>query len=68
MLGRLRRSTSQRGKSTPVQTRIDTRSWSTKSKLAKIGIGKAWSKFCHTKAIPGVKANNPYFVVVVNET
>jgi hypothetical protein len=25
-------------------------------------------KFFHTKAIPGVKADNPYFMVVVKET
>jgi hypothetical protein len=35
LLGRLRRSSSQRVKSTPVQTRIDTGPWSTKGKQQK---------------------------------
>jgi hypothetical protein len=39
-----------------------------RSKQAKIAIGKAWAKFFHTKAIPGVKADNPYFMVAVKET
>jgi hypothetical protein len=39
-----------------------------KSKLAKIDIGKGWAKFFHTEAIPGVKADNLYFVVLVKET
>jgi hypothetical protein len=55
-------------KSTPVQTRIDKGPSSTKSKQAKTAIGMACSKVFHTKAIPGVKADNPYFVVVVKET
>jgi nitrogen fixation protein len=36
--------------------------------MAKTSIGKAWAKIFHTEAIPGVKADNPYFVVVVKET
>jgi hypothetical protein len=39
-----------------------------KSKQAKSLIGKAWIKFFHTEAIPGVKADNPYFVVAYKET
>jgi hypothetical protein len=41
LLGRLTRSSSQRVKNTPTQTRIDMGPWSTKSKQAKIAIGKA---------------------------
>jgi hypothetical protein len=36
----LRRSSSQRAKSTAMQTRIDKAPWLTKSKLAKTAIGK----------------------------
>jgi hypothetical protein len=68
LLGRLRRSSSQRAKNTPVQTRIGTGPWSTKRKHAKTAIGKAWAKFFHTEAIPSVKVDNPYFVVMVKET
>jgi hypothetical protein len=68
LLGRLRRSSSQRVKSTTVQTRIDTGPWSTKSKEAKTAIGKALVKVFHTKAIPGVKVDNRYFMVTVKET
>jgi hypothetical protein len=39
-----------------------------KSKQAKIVIGKAWAKIFHTEAVPGVKADNPYFIVTVKET
>jgi hypothetical protein len=39
-----------------------------KSNLTKTSIGKAWAKIFHTKATPGVKANNPYFMVAVKET
>jgi hypothetical protein len=39
-----------------------------KSKQAKTAIGKAWAKFFHAKAIPSVKADNPYFMVAVKET
>jgi hypothetical protein len=39
-----------------------------KDKQAKTTIDKAWVKFFHTEAIPGVKADNPYFVVAVKET
>jgi hypothetical protein len=42
--------------------------WSTKGKQAKTAIGKAWVKIFHTEAIPGIKADNPYFVVMVKET
>jgi hypothetical protein len=42
--------------------------WSTKGKQAKTAIGKAWAKIFHTEAIPGIKADNPYFVVMVKET
>jgi hypothetical protein len=68
LLGRLRRSSLQRAKSTQTQTRIGMGPWSTKIKQAKTDIGKAWAKFFHTESIPGVKADNPYFVVVVKET
>jgi hypothetical protein len=51
-----------------VQIRIDKGPWSTKSKQAKPATGKAWAKIFHTKAIPGVEADNPYFVVTVKET
>jgi hypothetical protein len=64
----LKRSTSRKGKGTPVQTRIDTGSWIVKSKTANTAIGKAWAKLFHTEAIPGVEANNPYFVVACKET
>jgi hypothetical protein len=59
---KLKRSTSRRGKSELVQTRIDTGPWTTKSNQAKSAIGKAWAKFFHTEAIPDAKADNPYLV------
>jgi hypothetical protein len=65
---RLKRTTSRKGRSEPIQTWIDTRPWTTKSKQAKSAIGKAWAKFFHTEAIPGAKADNPYFVVACKET
>jgi hypothetical protein len=68
LFDKLKRSTSRKGKSQPVQTRIDTKPWTSKSKQAKSAIGKAWAKFFHTEAIPGVKADNPYFVVACKET
>jgi hypothetical protein len=64
----LKRSTSRKGKSEPVQTRIDTGPWTSKSKQAKSAIGKAWAKFFHTEAILSAKADNPYFVVACKET
>jgi hypothetical protein len=64
----LKRSSSRRGRSQPVQTRIDTGPWTTKGKQAKSAIGKAWAKFFHTETIPGAKADNPYFVVACKET
>jgi hypothetical protein len=67
LVGRLRRSSSQRAKSTPVQTRIDTDPWSMKGKHAKTTINKACAKFFRIEAIPGVKADNPYFMVMVKE-
>jgi hypothetical protein len=68
LLGRFTRSSSQRAQTTQTQTRIDTGRWSTKGKQAKTAISKAWTKFFHTEAIPGIKADNPYFVVAVKET
>lgn len=68
LFGKLKRSTSRKGKAAPVQTRIDTGPWTQKGKNAKAAIGKAWAKFFHTEAIPGVKADNPYFVVACKET
>lgn len=67
----LRRSTSRKGKGAKeatVQTRIDIGPWTTKSKLAKQAIGKAWAKFFHAEAIPGRKADSPYFSMAVKET
>jgi hypothetical protein len=58
---------SRRGRSQPVQTRIDTGPWTTKGKQVKFAIGKAWTNFFHTKAIPGAKADNLYFVVACKE-
>jgi hypothetical protein len=63
LFDRLKRLSSRRGTSQPVQTRIDTGPWSTKGKQAKSAIDKAWAKKFHTEAIPGAKACNPYFVV-----
>jgi hypothetical protein len=68
LVGRFTRSSSQRAQTTQTQTRIDTGRWSTKGKQVKTAIGKAWAKTFHTKAIPGIKADNPYFVVTVKET
>jgi hypothetical protein len=65
---RLKRTTSRKGKSQPIQTRIDTGSWISKSKQTKSTIGKAWAKFIHTEVIPGAKADNPYFIVACKET
>jgi hypothetical protein len=65
---KLKRSTSRKGKSELIQTRIDTWPWTSKSKQAKSAIGMAWAKFFHTKAIPGAKADNPYFVVACKKT
>jgi hypothetical protein len=39
-----------------------------KSKQAKSTIGKAWSKFFHTEVIPGVKADNQYFIMACKKT
>jgi hypothetical protein len=64
----MRMSTSRKGKSEPVQTRIDTGPGTSMSKQAKSAIGKAWAKFFYTEAIPGAKADNPYFVVAYKET
>ena len=50
------------------QPRIDTGPWTAKRQAAKKAIGKAWSKWFHAEAIPGVKANSPYFTVAVKET
>jgi hypothetical protein len=41
----LKRSSSRRGRSQPVQTRIDTGPWITKGKQVKSAIGKAWARF-----------------------
>jgi hypothetical protein len=49
--------TSRKGKSEPVQTRIETGQWTVKSKQAKSTIGMAWAKFLYVEAIPGVKAD-----------
>jgi hypothetical protein len=68
LIDRLKRSTSRKGKSDPVQTRIDTGPWTSKSKQAKSAIGKAWAKFFHTEAISDAKADNPYFVMTCKET
>jgi hypothetical protein len=65
---RLKRTTSRKGKSEHVQTRIDTGTWIAKSKQAKSAIGKACAKFFHTEANPGVKADNPYFIMACKET
>jgi hypothetical protein len=67
LFDRLSRSTSRKGRSDSVQTRTYTGPWTSKSKQAKSAIGKAWAKFFHTEAIPGVKAGNPYFVVACKE-
>jgi hypothetical protein len=64
---RLKRSSSRRGRSQPVQIRIDTGPWTTKGKQAKSVIGKAWLKYFHTEVIPGAKADNSYFVVACKE-
>jgi hypothetical protein len=50
-----------------VQTSIENGPWATKSKIVKTAIGKAWTIF-HTKAILGVKLDNPYFVEACKET
>jgi hypothetical protein len=64
----MKRSTSRKGKSELVQTRIDNGPWTSKSKQAKSAIGKAWAKFFHNEIIPGAKADNPHFVVACKET
>jgi hypothetical protein len=68
LFDRLMRSTSRKGRSDPVQTRIDTGPWTSKSKQVKSTIGKTWTKFFHTEAILGAKADNLYFVVACKET
>jgi hypothetical protein len=68
LIGRFMRSSSQQTQTTQTQTRIDMGRWSTKGKQAKTAISKAWAKIFHTEAIPGIKADNPYFVVMVKET
>jgi hypothetical protein len=50
------------------QPRIDTGSWTQKSKNANEAIGKAWSKFFHITGVPGRQTDNPYFVSAVRET
>jgi hypothetical protein len=75
--GFFRRATLQRersrdfdavGATAPVQTRIDTGSWTSKGKSAKEAIGRAWSKWFHVLGIPGRNADNPYFISVVKQT
>jgi hypothetical protein len=68
LFDRLKRSTSRKGKSEPIQTRIDTRPWTSKSKQVKSTISRVWVKFFHIEAIPGAKADNPYFVVACKDT
>lgn len=71
LMGMLRRSTSSRrgsSREATVQTRIDTGPWTSSAKTAKRAIGRAWAKFMHAEAIPGVKADSPYFVSAVKET
>jgi hypothetical protein len=52
----------------PVQTQIDTGSWTSKKKSAKEAIGQTWSKWFHVSRIPGRNADNPYFISVVKQT
>jgi hypothetical protein len=68
LFDRLKRSTNRKGKSEPIQTRIDTGPWTSKSKQAKSTFGKAWAMFFHTEAITSGKADNPYFIVACKET
>ena len=69
LFGMMRRSMSQKSCSREwVQIRIDTGPWTAKSKLAKSAIKKPWSKFFHTEAIAGRKADNPYFISAIKET
>jgi hypothetical protein len=75
--GLFRRATSQRERrrdfdaaraKAPVQTRIDTGSWTNKGKIAKEAIGQAWSKWFHVSAIPDRNADNLYFISSVKQT
>ncbi|GJM98300.1 hypothetical protein PR202_ga15295 [Eleusine coracana subsp. coracana] len=68
LMGMLKRSVSRKEKGEKVQTRIDTGPWTAKSKLARRAIGKAWSKWFLAEAIPGKKADSPYFTSAVKET
>jgi hypothetical protein len=64
----LKRSTSHKGKTPLAQTRIDTGSWTAKSKTGKIAIDKAWVNNFHIEIILGVKVDNSYFVIACKET
>ena len=66
--GLLRRVASQKEKPEMVQTRIDTGPFSKKGKGAKAFLGKQWSKWFHAEAIPGSKADSPYFINALRET
>jgi hypothetical protein len=52
----------------PIQTQIDTGLWTSKRKSAKEAIGRAWSKWFHVSGIPGMNADNPYFISAVKQT
>jgi hypothetical protein len=52
----------------PIQTQIDTGPWTTKRKSAKEAIGRAWSKWFHVSGIPGMNADNSYFISAVKQT
>jgi hypothetical protein len=62
------KSTSHKEKTPLPQTRIDTGSWTAKSKTGKIAIGKAWVNNFHIEIILSVKVDNPYFVIAYKET
>jgi hypothetical protein len=52
----------------PVQTRIDTGSWTSKGKNVKETIGRAWSKWFHVSGILSRNSNNLYFISAVKQT
>jgi hypothetical protein len=51
-----------------VQTRIDTGPFSKAGKNAVHFVGQQWAKWFHAEAIPGHKANSPYFINAFRET
>jgi hypothetical protein len=51
-----------------LQTRINTGPFSKAGKNVVHFVGQQWTKWFHAEAIPGHKANGPYFINAFKET